>query len=341
MKFLSSIFSFDTLKSVHLPTHWKASIALLLVLIVGAELASRALLAPVGDHLWAYSPAASARSFEWYRSLANSGRTPRVVAIGDSTGARNFDPDAFSAESKLGPAYSLARPGNFPRALRSNTLPLLEAGKPPEVVLLLQWSGSFRDDPRVDQIERGSLSPILEARRNGRTLATDYLYMARLFPARTFLVRHWLQGGALLPPAGSGSFSPLQPGDGQVIEFPVKAPAGVTDVVFSEMRRDVVRELVRIAQSRGFVVIAVVGPQRDAGKDASTERHLRWLEDLQSSACEHFWVLDMREVVAVDANDFKDNNHLYASAAARFSAQLARWVDELRLRELSSRCSRV
>ena len=56
MKYLSSIFSFETLRSVGLPPNWKASIALLAVLLLSAELFARAMLAPVGDHLWAYSP---------------------------------------------------------------------------------------------------------------------------------------------------------------------------------------------------------------------------------------------------------------------------------------------
>jgi hypothetical protein len=341
MKFLSSIFSFDTLRSVGLPGHWKASMALLVAVLVGAELTARALMAPIGDSLWAYSQPATANAFEWYRGLANESRTPPVVAVGDSTGARNFDPDAFSAVSELGPAYSLARPGNFPKALRGNTLPLLEAGQPPNVVILLQWGGSFRDDPRVDQIERGALSAILEARQIGRTLATDYLYLARLFPARTFLIKHWVRGVPLVTPAGSGSFSPLQPGDGQVIEASVIAAPGEADVTFSNARRDVVRELVEIAKSRDFVIVAVIGPQRDPDSDPATDRHLRWLEDLQSSACEHLAVLDMRQFDAVDATDFKDNNHLYASAAARFSARLASRMDKLRLQDPTGRCSRV
>jgi len=180
-----------------MPRHWLASMALLAAILVGVEVAARVVLAPVGDHLWAYRPAASSRVFEWYRHLATSRRVPNVVAIGDSIGARNFDPEAFKEASGLGSVYSLTQAGNFPLALRSNTLPLLETGDSPEIVILLQWAGSFRDDPRVRQIESGALSPILEARRQGRRLVTDYLYMTRLFPARTLLLNYWIKGKQL------------------------------------------------------------------------------------------------------------------------------------------------
>ena len=41
MKFLSSIFSSETLRAVEFPAHWKASIALLVVLLLSAELAAQ------------------------------------------------------------------------------------------------------------------------------------------------------------------------------------------------------------------------------------------------------------------------------------------------------------
>ena len=339
MKFLSSIFSSETLRSVELPTHWKASIVLLVVLLLGAELTARTLMTPVGDHLWAYAPASSPGTFEWYRSLATTAQTPSVVAIGDSTGARNFDPEAFSSASQIGNAYSLARPGNFPLAMRSNTLPLLEVGEPPEIVLLFQWSGSFRDDPRVRQIERGSLSPVLEARRNGESLVTDYLYLSRLYPARQFLWRHWMRGEPIVEPEPFGSFSPLRRRDDA-------APA-VTDVAtdpgeaiaFSEERRDVVRDLLRTARDRGFVVVAVVGPQARPDGDFVTERHLAWLGELEAQACNEFVVLDVRAMPTLESSEFKDRNHLFAEGAARFSEQLGALLGEV-IPRAASRCAR-
>lgn len=332
MKFLSSIFSSENLRSVEFPAQWKASIVLLVILLLGAEFAARLLLAPVGDYLWAYPPASAPGTFEWYRALATTGRTPRVVAIGDSTGARNFNPEAFSSTSRIGSAYSLARPGHFPLALRSSTFPLLEVGEPPEIVLLFQWAGSFRDDARVRQIERGSLSPALEARRNGKAVVTDYVYLSRLYPARKFLWRHWILGAPLIEPSQFGSFSPLRRRDNAVPNLTGVMTRPVDEIVFSEQRRDVVRELLHTAQVRGFLVVAVVGPQARPEGDHVTERHLSWLGELEAMACAEFAILDVRATPFIESSQFKDNNHLYEQGATRFSERLGELV-----REVSSR----
>ena len=294
MKFLSSIFSFKTLRAVGLPAHWRASIGLLIVLLLSAELAARVLMAPIGEHFWAYSPTESSASFEWYRHLATSGRTPDVVAIGDSTGARNFDPVAFATQTQFDDVYSLARAANFPLALRSNTLPLLEIGDPPNVVLLLQSADSFRDDPRVDQIEQGAMSPILDARRDGRPLVTDYLHLTRIFPARSLLRMHWIDGEPLLKPSSNGSFSPFHMKDEQRMETPTTEFLPSQDVSFSEERRGVILELLEIARMREFSVIAVVGPQRESSGDVVTDLHLGWLRELAAARCGEFGVLDTK-----------------------------------------------
>ena len=340
MKFRSSIFSSETFRSVECPAHWKASIALLVVLLLSAEFAARALMEPLGDYLWAYPPASSPVAFEWYRALATTERTPSVVAIGDSTGARNFSPEAFSSTSRVGTAYSLTRPGNFPLALRSNTLPLLEVGEPPEIVLLFQWAGSFREDPRVRQIERGSLSPVLEARRSGRTPVTDYVYLARLYPARGFLWRHWMRGEPLIEPTPFGSFSPLQRRNDDATEVAAVTTESDNEFAFSEERRSVLRALLQTARDRGFLVIAVVGPQVRPDDDQVTRRHLEWLGELEAAACGEFTVLDVRAMPDLDRLWFKDNNHLYEEGARHFSNRLGNLVSDIGARAASS-CARA
>ena len=329
MKFLSSIFSSETFRSIHLPRHWKASIALLAFLLVSAELTARFLMAPIGENVWAYSPTNSYRAFEWYRHRASNGLTPRVLAIGDSTGARNFDPESAAATLGQQDVFSLARAGNFPLAMQSNTLPLLEAGEPPDVVMLFQWAGSFREDRRVQQIERGSRSSLLEARQGGRWLVTDALHLARLYPARSFLRRHWIANESILVSSGYGSFSPLQKADTSPADNAVAATPAASEVKFSDARRDVVHQLLDIAQERDFLVVAVVGPQRNPGTDTVTERHLQWLRKIQAAACANFQVLDVRDSANLSATHFKDNNHLYADGAAVFSAYLADQLENL------------
>ena len=147
--------------------------------------------------------------------------------------------------------------------MRGNTLPLLEVGQAPDIVLVFQWAGSFRDDPRVEQIERGSMSPVLEARRAGRWLVTDHLYVSRLYPARQFLVRHWVAGEPLLSPAGFGGFAPLNKASGEAVDNKITGSPADSDFVFSEERREVMHELMRIARERGFQVVIVMGPQRE------------------------------------------------------------------------------
>jgi hypothetical protein len=329
MKFLSSIFSFETLKSVDLPRHWLASMALLMAILLGVEVGARFALAPIGEHLWAYRPAASSRVFEWYRHLATNRGVPNVVAIGDSIGARNFDPKAFAEASGLGSVYSLAQAGNFPLALRSNTLPLLEIGDAPQIVILLQWAGSFRDDPRVRQIEAGALSPILEARREGRKLVTDYLYVTRLFPARTLLLNYWVNGKELLSRPPNGGFSPFRSLETTDARSVTPETTSVEHVRFSVERRKVVLDLLDIARDREFLVIAVVGPLYGPDGDAVAREHVEWLKTLENSACGSLAVLDLRRSPYLELRHFKDNNHLYEDGAAIFSAYLATRVAEI------------
>ena len=335
MKFPSSIFNFEALRSVDVPRHWWASIVLMFILLAGAEAGARYLMGPIGDNLWAYGSAGFSRSFEWYRHLANNGVTPEVIVIGDSTGARNFDPVAFAKASGVEGVYSLARAGNFPLALRSNTLPLLATGKPPEFVVLLQWPGSLRDDPRVQQIESGALSPILEARQADRFLITDFSYVSRLFQARTYLVSYWLRGEALLYPPENLGYSPFF--REAEVESTAIAPSAPRreEAFFSPERQSVIRELVDLAHERGFLVVAVVGPFRAGEHYSVANQHLEWLRSLGASACGSLAVVDLRQPKYLDSSQFKDNNHLYSDGAALFSSNLADVISGLRQQSVS------
>jgi hypothetical protein len=209
MKFLSSIFSSEQLAGLDIPRDWWASMTLLAGILVVVELTARVLMAPVGDDLWTYGYGTDPVPFEWFRVLSEQDRVPTVLVIGDSTAARNVDPATLAEASTISSVYSLAYAGNFPRALRSNTLPLLDSGNTPEIVMLFQWPGSLSDDPRVDQIEAGAVAPILEARNSGRFLISDLLYLTRLFPARRFLRDYWLRGKTLIHPPDGNGFLPL------------------------------------------------------------------------------------------------------------------------------------
>lgn len=315
---------------MNMPRDWWATIVLLSVLLVGAELAARFVLAPIGNHLWAYDSTALSRSFEWYRHLSENEATPTVVVIGDSTGARNFDPESFAESSSIDSVYSLARAGNFPRALQSNTLPLLENGQAPEIVILLQWPGSLRDDPRTDQIEAGAVSSILEARLTGRFMVTDYFHVARLFRARSYLVSYWLRDEDLLQPPQGNGFSPFIPpvGADPANANPIVIPTDSTE--FSDKRRQVIRELMAVAEQRDFKLIVIVGPYRSGKKYAVANAHLEWLRTLEAEACENLVVVDAREVDGIGPGDFRDNAHLFINGANRFSSHLGELVADIR-----------
>lgn len=322
MKYRSSIFSSESTASMEIPRHWWATMALLLVLLLSVEVAARLLLAPIGDHLWAYDSTALSRSFEWYRQQADSGNAPRVVAIGDSTGARNFDPASFSKSAAIDDVYSLARAANFPRALRSNTLPLLDADSVPEVVILLQSPDSLRDDPRTSQIEAGMVSSILEARTDGRFIITDYLHVTRLYRARSYLLDFWVRDQPLLRPATNNGFSPFDRQDDAAENWKSPAPPQEEPYRFSEMRRDVTMKLLSIARKRGFAVVAAVGPYFYGTGYAVANEHLSWLKALEEDNCQNLVVLDMRVMTSIPAGSFKDNHHLYEDGAEIFSRAL-------------------
>lgn len=337
MKFLSSIFSSEQLSGLDIPRDWWASMALLAGILVVAELTARVLMAPVGEDLWAYGYGTDPVPFEWFRVLSKEDRAPTVLVIGDSTAARNVDPATVAEAAAVETVYSLAYPGNFPLALRSNTLPLLDSGAAPDIVILFQWPGSLRDDPRVDQIEAGAVSPILEARSSGRLLLSDFLYVTRVFPARRFLLDHWLRDKTLIRPPGDNGFAPLQrPAEAQSQSQP-EAPAPADSGPFSEMRREVIKKLIALAQEHDFLLVAIVGPFRSGDRYLLANRHLEWLRDLETEACDNLFVMDLRQMEGIGPELFKDNHHLYADGAQAFSAILGRKISNLRSHSLPER----
>lgn len=337
MKFPSSIFSSEQLSRLDIPRDWWASMALLAGLLVLAELAARVLLAPVGENLWTYGSGTDPSRFEWFRVLSEEDRSPTVLVIGDSTGARNVDPVTLAEAASIDSVYSLAYPGNFPRALRSNTLPLLDTSNTPEIVVLFQWPGSLRDDPRVDQIEAGAVSPILEARSSGRFLVSELLYVTRLFPARRYVLDHWLRGKTLIHPPDSNGFVPLQRPAEARRQTADTAPAPADSGPFSETRRGVIRELVALAIEHDFLLVTIVGPFRSGNRYQLANRHLEWLHDQERASCSNLLVMDLRQMPGIGPDLFKDNHHLYEDGALAFSAALGRRIASIREHSLPER----
>lgn len=337
MKFPLSIFNFRQKVEPEIPWHWWASIGLLVGIFVLAEASARILMQPVGDNLWAYNPPSLSRPFEWYRHLTEENMTPAVVAIGDSTGARNFDPESFAAASAIENTYNLAHPGNFPLALRSNTLPLLDSDHTPDIVILFQWSGSLLDSPRVDALEAGAMSPILEARRNGSFTITDYIYLTRIYRARSFLVDYWLRGKTLLQPPDDKGFAPLSRPEGEAKTDRPTDSSVQPQFDFSEERRDVIKRLSDLAEERGFLLVVIVGPYRSGDRyQDGGGLHLAWLRELEMIECRNMVVMDLTSLLGNHPEFFKGNHHLYEEGAKYFSARLGEPIAQLRERFLSA-----
>ncbi len=320
--FLSSIFSFNTLDRRSIPRRWVVSILAVAVLFVGAEVVSRVLMAPLGDHVWAYWDPVAADKFEWYRGKADAERTPEVLVIGDSTGARNFDPAAFAAASGVPSAYNMAWPANFARALAVNTLPLLANGAPPRTVILMESVNAFIDLPEVERFERSIVGGVLGKRSRGELVAADVLHLARVYQARFQLIDHWARGKQLVRRPPLLGFMPhTRPADAKA---PVPGAIREPDRPFSSDRRAVLLRLVELAKKRDFRLILTIGPYAWVPWPQAVAAHAAWLSEVAEANPEHVTFWDLRDTDAVTIDGFRDAQHLWDVDAARLSEWLGR-----------------
>lgn len=303
-----------------MPRAWILSVLLAALLVGMAELGARLLLAPLHSQAWAYWDSDAARRFEVYRHMAEEGRLPPVVVIGDSLAARNFDPAAFSQAAGV-PAYNMGWPGMFPLALEAIVLPLLEDGAPPRHVLLIQSATSFIEDERVRRNEAPIVGSIQARRMRGETVVADYLALSKLFLARADVAEAWrgIGAGWSEAPARAGFMPhprPKKAGHG---------PQGAQEVPPGELadaRKAVVRRLLEIARQRGFSVAAVVSPTAFDAVPGLVARQRDWLRSLEAEFPGVFTVWDDSTTSVVARDDFKDWLHLWDDAASRFSAHL-------------------
>ena len=311
-----------------MPKGWLASVLLVLGVVIAAEFAVRALLAPVGPDLWTYWNVEAAPKFEWYRQQALSGKTPEVVAVGDSLAARNFDPAAFSAAAGGVSAYNLGWPGMFPRAFQEIVPVFLETGEAPRFIILMQSTPSFIEDERVRRNEAGILSSIIARRQAGEAIAADYIALSRLYLARREVVRYWLKRKALLQRPPLDGFMPhKRPSDSLPIDPDKETmPTGGLD----PGRLAVDTRLFDLAQRRGIHVIAVLPPLEVSHMPAYVDAYAHWLKQQEAEYPGVLSIWDLRDTDAVTRRDFKDSMHLWGDGAARFSSALgARFAKEL------------
>ena len=315
----TSSSSSRTLDLRTVPAHWLFSLLVALVVVLGTEVAARVFMSPLGDRVWAYWSDDAVDKFEWYRDRVASGRVPAVIAVGDATGARGFDPRVFS-ETAGAESYNLAWPANFPLALPVTTLPLLEELPPPETVFLFQTPASYVAAPEMIRVEQSIRDSLIGKRVLGASSAViDSVYLARLYPARFYLIRHWIHGAPLYSEPALQGLLPLDGTDSE--ELDAAAVESWRNAQFSEPRRAVLRELTRIAAARGFRLIVIVPPSLLPDPTDMTTRHVTWLRELEADARLDVW--NYASTSGLAADHFWNVGHLNREGASLFSAILA------------------
>lgn len=318
----SSIFNFETLDTKSIPRSWILSVLLAMCLVLAAETAARVLLAPIGDRVWTYWAKDAADKFEWYRSQALANSVPDVLVIGDSIGVRNIDVAAFRKAAGIS-AFNLAWPGNFPLALKINTLPLLRDGATPEVVIVAQSPWSYIDSEGVRRNEAVTTSSILAKRANGDRLAADHVHLSRLYPARSWLFDHWIRGRPVITEPLDLGFMPHErtggrerPEAGLMPHDPDAPPE------FDAARRETLLELLELARARQFQVIVLISPLAHGQRPAAVDLHVRWLRELRNIYADVLRVWDFSAYSGLDPTDFKDALHLWADSASDYGRTL-------------------
>lgn len=315
--FRSSTFSFRTLdlSDIRGSGAWKA-VALTVCLVGGAELVARRAVAPIGSY-WEYWTPQAAAKFEGYRAMLRTGRVPRLVIVGDSTAARDIDPAALGTHGN-GDAYNLAWPANFPMAFQRSTLPLLQSGPTPHVVIVSFSPSAFTGTGQVKRFEASILSSAYADPGQHRIARLSYL--ARLRAALPFR-RSWWTGRGLPRPALEG-FMPLEGID------PAPASGADDGGHFERARFSVVDELIATARARGFDVIVVIPPRLDPSPDrqAVEEDYVRALR------AKRYPYVDFREAPFLQRVDFHDASHLNDVGARIYSKELGEAIERTEAR---------
>jgi hypothetical protein len=296
-----------------------------LLLLGAAELLARLLLAPLGAS-WEYWEAEAAAKFERYRELASTGEAPDVLIVGDSTGARDIDPDALRAGlGAAAEAYNLAWPSNFPLAFRCTTLPLLAEGlDAPRLVVASLSPRSFLDHPSTKRLEENLLSSRYCRRLAGESSLGERLYLRRIehvlpvllarpreVSARGFMPHRTtkLKGGQ----AGPAPEASADPSD---------RPA---EEALSAERLALIRELGALSKARGFRLVFLIPPRLGTTPGKPNALTAAYLAALEAAREEYgFTILDQSYAPYLSAEHFYDTGHLRFEGAQLFSKELAK-----------------
>lgn len=322
LKYLSSIFSFRTVQFIGRPAKgFVRTIALVLALVGLAEVASRSMVGRVG-HRWEYWDKLAAVKFEEYRKQVSAERAPDIVIIGDSTGARDFDPLSMASSSLQGlDIYNLAWPANFPLALRVTTFPLLkEPYRSPKIVMVSLSPGSFTDNRRVKEFEQEILASTYCQHMLGKYSLADRFYLPRIRNSMPFVIDMYKPRSEFEQMRQSRGFMPAE---GKAEDYQ-SSNANVSQVLESD-RFGVMVELAQLSRHRNFKLVIVIPPVTERADADTALVYNDYLRRLRSAQTEFgFIILDMRHSTFLSPEQYTDGIHLTREGAVLFSKELAR-----------------
>ena len=319
-KFRSSIFSFNTLKLKSIPTNWFFSIFIFILIFIAIEIFSRILLFPLGEFSWGYWDAEAINKFEWYRHLASSNKVPEVVAVGDSTGARDFYPKYFSGNTGVS-SYNLAWPANFPLAFNATTLPLLENGARPKYVLLFQSPSSFIDKERVIRFENSILSSPIAQRYTNKYLVSDYIYLSRIYRARFLIKKYWIDKAEIISQPKNLGLMALSGKENKQKQENYENREEINTSNLSFQRLQSFLTIAKTLKIRGINLVVILPPYHNFIPE-TFEKYSYWLKSQAKTL--NFLIWDYSNCDFLKDNHFWDPGHLNIDGAKIFSTEIGR-----------------
>lgn len=303
------------------PLVW--SLALAIVVFVGAELAARWLLQPY-QTLWAYWQPESGANFEELKRQVLEGRCPELLIVGDSTAQSNFLALHLAPLcSRDDTVWNLGCPGGFARAFHFVTMPLLEDARcRPRMVIASFLPSAFTDAPGAIHLENRILESPYGRRAQGKFHLGYYLHLARAWPA----LRVWKaqRDGKVQRVAINRGFEPRT----RTVDLSTEPPPQSLPTTLNPDRLKVIEQLAAWAANRHVALVIVVPPTLDQtpARQSVDQQFRQYLESLKNQyPLEWVNANDMRWT----EREFADLNHLNVQGASRLTSTLAKQAREL------------
>jgi hypothetical protein len=293
---------------------WRVFVALCL-LFGAAEGISRWILSSYGNQ-WEYWDVAAAKKFESFASALQKNKVPSVLIVGDSTAARDLDPDVVMDKIPGEVVYNLSWPSNFPGVFPCTTIPFLQQ-KTPRLLLVSFHPQSMVDHPSVRRLENNLLSSHYCYRILNGTSVSDYLALARL-KSMYLLTR------IKTPPPTPRGFMPLIPPKNNAAKAPDDAGAATpSDHALDPERLAIFSTLAGLCRPPSCELVVVIPPLRDE-RPGKTPSPLvaRYRAALSAEAAKlRFTLLDFSDS-GLPESAFHSYGHLWDFGAREYSAQV-------------------